>query len=256
MAGYQELIAPVKPSQQDKRWNQVELAARTSIAVRARQDEVPDAVETAAESRLLQGVWKEMIHIGGRGAAELNPVETVEAVTLLISAQGITRSCDRSACPASVQHEKMVRCPIVMDRDERRRQPELPSGLNKAPPRLRLIRQIRDLFAFEQFGKCVGNTNSIVAAPKILVEALLDRFAADHMERIDDVVEAESDRRLDQACTVEFACVCLATGVEKPAPLERPLLVGQLEVFAEVIRERCRQFAEGDDLTRFRTRIQ
>src|SRR5262249_27055371 len=73
-----------------------------------------------------------------------------------------------------------------------------------------------------------------VPLPSVLVELQVDRAAADHVEGVDDVVEAQPNGRLGQSLLGQFSAVELPTGVEELAGGSGCLLVCVPEVGGNV----------------------
>ena len=113
MALNEELVPLAQLFQQFDAWH----ASRFTppVAATACQNEIPHSIKITPTPSGLETVGKEMVDIWGVYFAEGETAEAVEAVALLIAAQGITCTGDGLA-PIGTIHEELFCGGVVADR--------------------------------------------------------------------------------------------------------------------------------------------
>lgn len=111
--------------------------------------------------------------------------------------------------------------------------PSLPlaPGEGLVPPGLHLARQDIRLPAGGEGEQVVGQDNAAARAALVNEETVLHRLPVPaDVKGVDDVLEAQADRGLNEPCLVQLATVMGPEGIKEPALGGGCLLVFQLQV--------------------------
>jgi hypothetical protein len=105
-------------------------------------------------------------------------------------------------------------------------QVQVPRSLDQLPPALGLIAQRRSVCLIEKPAQLVGETDSSVGRAFITEEPFVDLGAVEHVKCVDDVLEAQPARGVDQLLLGDLASVVSPAGVQELAALRGALSVG------------------------------
>ncbi len=209
------LIAYVEALDVLEGWYSVELAVRTTVALTAGEDEVPNAIEVVENASALKRVGYDVIDVGEVGvmAPDADVSVAVEAGAPLVTIQ---RSAASSDLGAPVAGEEIVAA--LIGAHHRGIKAEVPGGFDQTPSAVHLCTW-RELLSGQQVTHRVRQHDSFGLPLTLVTEEARAHLAVGHdVEGIDDVVEAQPHRDVCQAALVQMTAVVLTTGLEELAP--------------------------------------
>ena len=160
----EEVVPLVQPFEKANFRELRELAIFSPVASLARKDQIPDSVNTIAQSVQLQYMGKEVIDICkiGRFGGHRYVGKAVKTFPLLVSVQGMPAAGNCPSLKRPIVHDEALIISVVCNSQHATWQIELPSCLNEPPASFYFGRKVLTLICFGEAEQVFGEPDSLL----------------------------------------------------------------------------------------------